>query len=389
MQLSPIVDHDFFINVTPDQHHAEDHKARHQIGGADDLESLLELANFAERAHGSLTGIGPSDHHARYTDLEAVIAAEAEDPFDHAGDVTIGGSLGIGTPTPNELLEVYGASGRATLDPITIRISSSSNGIGWDFANPWACLDFYSADVSSPGATVRARIGVLMENQYGTGGIFAFYTSSDGVQLTERMRINGIGNVGIGTSIPGQKLHIYTTDTGAVPVSVLRIDSRSSNRGGGPSLDFVNRWTGAAGWENWRVASIAGVYGASGVNRGALVFSVDDKDSLGYGVTEKMRLDHNGDLFLTGGGTVASASCVPVAAVKTSTGSVSGTYANLTGGNITFNRKSFFPQLASDNELWILTALAGADPADYVGRIALWNDSGAAVDYWLRWDYLS
>jgi len=79
----------------------------------------------------------------------------------------------------------------------------------------------------------------------------------------------------------------------------------------------------------------------------------------------------------------------PVAVIKTSVGSAAGSYAHLTGGNIVFNRKSFFPQMASDDELWILTALAGTNPNDYIGRIALWNDSGASVDYWLQWDYLS
>lgn len=47
----------------------ETHAAEHQTGGTDDLESLLRLANFAERAHGSLTGVGASDHHIKTTSL--------------------------------------------------------------------------------------------------------------------------------------------------------------------------------------------------------------------------------------------------------------------------------------------------------------------------------
>ncbi|GAI68494.1 unnamed protein product [marine sediment metagenome] len=35
------------------------------------------LANLTERAHGSLTGIGASDHHVRYTDAEAQAVAAA------------------------------------------------------------------------------------------------------------------------------------------------------------------------------------------------------------------------------------------------------------------------------------------------------------------------
>jgi len=47
----------------------ETHASEHQAGGADDLESLLRLANLAERSHSSLTGIGPSDHHVKTTSL--------------------------------------------------------------------------------------------------------------------------------------------------------------------------------------------------------------------------------------------------------------------------------------------------------------------------------
>jgi len=201
MLLSPIVDHNFFINVTADQHHAQSHKARHQKDGADDLESLLCLANFSEKSHASLTnvtadqhhaqahtlashstkahseltgvtasqhhtktvaselnladmaekshasltnvtadqhhaqahtlashstkahseltGILASQHHAKYTNAEAVAAAEAEDPFDHVGAVNIGGPLGIGI-TPLDKVEVAGnALINGTLDSAT------------------------------------------------------------------------------------------------------------------------------------------------------------------------------------------------------------------------------------------------------------------------------
>lgn len=46
------------------------HHARHQQDGTDDLESLLKLANFSEKAHSSLTGVTASQHHAKTTSPE-------------------------------------------------------------------------------------------------------------------------------------------------------------------------------------------------------------------------------------------------------------------------------------------------------------------------------
>ncbi|GAI79729.1 unnamed protein product, partial [marine sediment metagenome] len=40
-------------------------------------ETAIRLAQLAERAHASLTGIGPSDHHDKYTDAEAQAQAAA------------------------------------------------------------------------------------------------------------------------------------------------------------------------------------------------------------------------------------------------------------------------------------------------------------------------
>lgn len=44
------------------------HARRHRVEGDDDLESLLRLAQFAEKAHASLTGVTSDQHHARSHD---------------------------------------------------------------------------------------------------------------------------------------------------------------------------------------------------------------------------------------------------------------------------------------------------------------------------------
>ncbi|MQY58499.1 MAG: hypothetical protein GH144_02650 [Clostridia bacterium] len=88
MQLTPIVDHAYLLNVTPDQHHARDHKARHQKDGADDLESLLCLANLAEKSHLSLTNVTASQHHTKTTSGEISLAGLAEKSHNSLTNVT-------------------------------------------------------------------------------------------------------------------------------------------------------------------------------------------------------------------------------------------------------------------------------------------------------------
>jgi hypothetical protein len=58
--------------------------------------------------------------------------------------------------------------------------------------------------------------GISFRRGSGTGGVrvpgyIIFSTSSDASTFAERMRIDSSGNVGIGTSSPGAKLHVYAT----------------------------------------------------------------------------------------------------------------------------------------------------------------------------------
>ncbi|TET16398.1 MAG: hypothetical protein E3J81_03175 [Dehalococcoidia bacterium] len=48
-------------------------------------ETATRLAQLSEKAHSSLTGVGASDHHAKYTDAEAKAASVDNTPYDPAG----------------------------------------------------------------------------------------------------------------------------------------------------------------------------------------------------------------------------------------------------------------------------------------------------------------
>jgi hypothetical protein len=103
-----------------------------------------------------------------------------------AGDLTVSGSVGVGTTSPSEKLEVSNTSGN---NKINIRSGNAS----------LATLSFSDQDANEKGAVQY----VHSED--------AIYFKSNG---SENMMINSSGNVGIGTVIPGARIHVYKTGGG-------------------------------------------------------------------------------------------------------------------------------------------------------------------------------
>jgi hypothetical protein len=128
------------------------------------------------------------------------------------------GNVGIGTVSPSELLEVSSntGGGSGTANPTTIRISDSGQGSAWDTSNSFTNLDFYSADSSGSGAGTKARVGAIAENSTGAKIGLAFSTTNTTDGISEKLRINATGKVGIGTTNPSQKLEINTNAASAI-----------------------------------------------------------------------------------------------------------------------------------------------------------------------------
>jgi hypothetical protein len=126
--------------------------------------------------------------------------------------ITHDGNVGIGTTTPGANLEVVD----------TVRVGSDGDiGADTEFAN----LDFYSNDLSTgaqkTAGAIRLKSGSTNWQSSASPAYhdasMLFYTISDGT-FSEKLRIQDVGNVGIGTTIPSSRLEIKESTAGSLPV---------------------------------------------------------------------------------------------------------------------------------------------------------------------------
>jgi len=123
------------------------------------------------------------------------------------------GKVGIGTSTPSTLVEIKGDttisrsvdSGQTR----TLSIEGARNATGTDYAR----IDFKNYDSNGPTSYTGARISAINEDDGVNDGSLIFSTNNANAGITERMRINDAGNVGIGTDSPETTLHLKSSAT--------------------------------------------------------------------------------------------------------------------------------------------------------------------------------
>lgn len=153
-------------------------------------------------------------------------------------NVAIGGNLGINTASPGYPLHVEGSA----------YISNTLFASNMSILGALNLINAYTLDTSNVVINNQTGIGpglTVRQTTQGGNGTIADFIDNDSPTVPV-MRISDGGNIGIGTGVPGQKLHIYGTGATATPSAVLIDNTQETTPGGNPAqfLQFRNIVTG-------------------------------------------------------------------------------------------------------------------------------------------------
>jgi hypothetical protein len=240
------------------------------------------------------------------------------------------GDVGIGTSAPSGRVQINGLSGSVDVLRLTTAVDAAVQqevGIGFgpghvaqtnpaaairavefDASDSRASLTFLTRDSNTDAApTERMRIDNAGQVQVGAGTAAApalstltdtntgiFFPAADTIAFTEGgvegMRIDASGNVGIGTSSPGERL-VLQGNTANV-IAQLRNSSTANSTSKTTSVQFIGTDTVGTAKET---GTIFVVPGDNNYTNSAMLFATRSGDA----VSERMRIDASG-LFLAG-----------------------------------------------------------------------------------------
>ena len=172
-----------------------------------------------------------------------------------------GTNVGIGTTSPGALLQIGEAPNHYFRFETNVGLSDYYNAETtprWRIAIDQIGSGLSAYTLAPPGTTIAAggvALGIAASQNLG------LYTSN-GSALTERLRINGSGNVGIGTSAPGAKLEIrgndfYLGPYANTPAAFVIYEAEDLNRTGGAT----NTDATASNGNNWGTNANFQLYG--------------------------------------------------------------------------------------------------------------------------------
>jgi hypothetical protein len=133
------------------------------------------------------------------------------------------GQVGIGTSSPSSKLHIhYDAAAYNTVDDVLRLVSkfTSSNNAASAYAESGPAIVF-AGGIGDNQTRDRARIVAPYEGGNTSG--LAFHTQNTADIITEKMRIQNNGNVGMGTNSPSAKLEISAPENNANTPPELRI----------------------------------------------------------------------------------------------------------------------------------------------------------------------
>ena len=208
------------------------------------------------------------------------------------------GNVGIGTTSPSDRLEVKGATAKGV-----VVISSGDTTITGNDTIGQINFKDYDAD-GHAGGDQDDVVNIQAIAMHESGGASAFDGSTDegyalafstskrpspnaAFTVSEAMRINEDGNVGIGTTAPDRKLHIFEGDSTITPNSNGHLVVENSG------VSFINILGG-----NGSVKGI--LMSGNSVNADGRLTYDDNSRNLEFWTasSERMRIDSSGDVLV-------------------------------------------------------------------------------------------
>jgi hypothetical protein len=146
------------------------------------------------------------------------------------------GRLGLGTSSPGANLDI------AATNP-TVRITSTFDG-NPTVGNSLSEINFYGSDTSGAGPGNNCFVRSIHEDTFGSDVGLAFGTTTNNGNGTEKVRINHLGNVGIGTTSPGANLDVAGATFANIFLTDIAAGASGAIYGDGGAVDLrVNNST--------------------------------------------------------------------------------------------------------------------------------------------------
>lgn len=302
-------------------------KAKLQINAKGKNESLFLISNDrGQNRSGMILGGGQVDYYGIIQDesvnLNLQIVAGDRDVLTTTSlssgkikkiiNITKEGNIGIGTTNPSESLEVSGnvkiSSGTNGDCVLTLEADTDNNN-----ENDHPRIEFHQDGGIEGSAIYNGHNELNIANSYATyqGIVFLTGTKNGYTNANERMRIDGDGNVGIGTNNPSANLEIrqdFDQSENSIPwTALLLYRDISGDMGQGDLepifIDFKWKDDNDNNYPQARIGAVLNPEGKTGriqEGRGALVFHTaqakDDIDAESDELKERMRIDTSGNV---------------------------------------------------------------------------------------------
>ncbi|PIY80757.1 MAG: hypothetical protein COY80_01275, partial [Candidatus Pacebacteria bacterium CG_4_10_14_0_8_um_filter_42_14] len=216
------------------------------------------------------------------------------------GVVTMAGSVGIGTTSPNTNLSIYNSNESTTLTNFTQSLTNAGLNIITDYTNSAYTPGVFWSTQDNNGTKPKAGIWLLEDGNgtdlyFGTSNGYATGITNTGLILDQT------GNVGVGTTNPGYLLHIAKNGS-AGGLAIERTDGSPSiitllNVGAQALFNYTGNSYGwsASGSERMRLTAAGGLalgssYVATEPGSGNMII----QGNLGIGTTAPTSLLHVG-----------------------------------------------------------------------------------------------